>query len=183
MIAELAGPFYPVVLVYLDWPTGPKRVHSSVGTITFDGHSWEGVGHFGQIDVPMESAGMSAPVTELKLVAVPIDSFTFMDDTIRNLDAEIYVGCLTARSGNTLAAPAVSMFVGYMDALRSKVERQGDRLMQDITLSIASGPGARTRSSVEHSYEDQIINFPGDTAGRHLLQIEAQSGAMTWPET
>ena len=69
-----------------------------------------------------------------------------------------------------------------MDALRYAVTRQDEKLEHGLRLDLGVGPSARSAATVLHSAEDQSVKFPGDTAGRHLIEIEKRVQVMTWPE-
>ena len=50
VVAELqSGRMRLVLLVEIDWPSGPVRVHTRVGEKFWDGKIWQGVGEMGQI--------------------------------------------------------------------------------------------------------------------------------------
>ena len=182
-LAELAKPvFNPVILVYLDWPDAPVRVHSNVGTLSWDGHDWHGVGQFGDIRMPEEDTGLAAQPAETRLIGVPDELDQYLDDPIRNREGVLYFGTVTERDGNTLVGEPFEMFAGYMDALRETVEVEDGRMRRDVLLSIASGPSQRSFAELFHTYEDQLRRFPTDTAGRLTINAEAERDKLTWPE-
>lgn len=183
LLAEVAKPvFYPIILVWLDWPVTPIYVHTNVGVVTWGGEDWTGVGAFGDLALPDESFGMVAQSAELRLVGLPDELDAYLEAPIRNRAARVWFGAVTARAGNVLVAEPVEVFSGYMDAMRDTVQVDGDTLMRGVTLSVAPGPSQRARAEVYHTYEDQIAAYPGDTAGRFSINIEAEVATLTWPE-
>ena len=50
----------PFVLVELDFPEKPIRAWTGIGTITWDGKTWTGVGDLGRIGPIEESADLRA---------------------------------------------------------------------------------------------------------------------------
>lgn len=185
--AALQRVFYPIVMVHLDWPGGHVYAHSGAGTITWDGQSWLGVGKFGNIEVPGEAPGLAASQATLSLIGAPDALFDLLDAPIRNRPGEIYIALTTRPGGNILIGSPISLFSGYMDAMRYRLmSGEGDdgRTVLDhvVQIDLGSGPGARSASAVLHSYEDQIAKYPGDTAGRFLINIEAETETMTWPK-
>ena len=54
-VAQFGGVFHPVVLVWIDWPSGAVRAHSGRGPISWGGYTWDGVGGFGEVSVPAEA--------------------------------------------------------------------------------------------------------------------------------
>lgn len=173
--------FFPVSLVYLDWPGGAVRAHSGRGDLTTLGGTWRGMGRFGAIDVPSESQGLVAVRSTLTLMGVPPEIFDRLDDPIRNRDGQIYFGCSTEPGGNVLVSEPIVMFSGYMDAMRYTIQPENGDLAHAIQVELGSGPSARARASVYHSSEDQKRKFPSDTAGRLLKNIKKVVETMTWP--
>ena len=172
MAALEAGNFHPVVLIYLDWPTGEVRYHSNAGTITFDGHDYGGVGPYGDISYPGEGAGMIAERVALSVIGTPEDLMNDAEAEVRNRDGALYLGLTTERGGTTLVGTPVTIWSGYMDALHYEVHRDGEDVQHALRLELGSGPSARAVASAYHSYEDQQARHPGDTSGRHLIEIE-----------
>lgn len=186
-LAALQGPFfYPIIMVYLDWPDAAVRVHSNVGSVSFEGQSWHGVGNFGDIQLPEEASGLAQQPAQLRLVGLPDDLDDYLDDPIRNREGRILFGAVTERAGNILIGEPFEAFTGYMDALRDIVEVQDasgqKQLVRGVVLNVVSGPSQRSAAEVYHTAEDQARNFPGDTAGRLVINAEAEAGKLTWPE-
>lgn len=181
-LTEMAKPlWYPIMLVYLDWPSTPVRVHSGVGSISYDGETWLGVGAAGEISIPGEGIGAVSGRATLTIYGETSALLTAAGAAVRNRAGAIYLGALTARAGNTLAGDPVEMFRGYMDALRFTVTGADNATRHALQVDLGSGPSARQMASVKHSAEDQALRYPGDTAGRHLINIEARVETMRWP--
>ena len=180
-LAAMRRPFYPVLMVHLDWPDGPVYAHSGVGPITWGGHTWRGVGKFGEIEIPGEAPGLAANSATLSLIGAPDDLFDLLADPILNRPGEIYTALTTVPGGNILVGEPIPLFVGSMDAMRYRLRKEDNALVNVIQVDLGSGPGARSKSAVLHSYEAQMDEYPGDTAGRHLINIEAETETMTWP--
>lgn len=83
---------------------------------------------------------------------------------VRSILADLAV--LVAR--RTILGPLASALSGVFGGGVGGVAQFGDPLVS---------------ASVYHSAEDQASRFLGDTAGRHLIRIEAVTEAATWPET
>lgn len=182
-LAALAGTvLHPVILVYLDWPDGEVRVHSNVGPLEWDGHTWLGVGSFGAIQMPEEATGLGSDPTELRLVGAPDELDARLEDPIRDRDGVVLFGLVTERAGTTLIGEPFEIFSGYMDALRDVVEVNEDEARRDIVISVAPGPSQRDFAEVFHTAEDQARRFPDDTAGRLTINAEAERDKLTWPQ-
>lgn len=181
-LAALHGVFHPVVMVYLDWPGGAVRAHSGVGTITWGGHSWFGVGKFGEVEIPGEAPGLAASNVSLSLLGVPPAIWDTLSTPIRNRPGALWAALATKPGGNVLVGSPISLFNGHMDAMRYRLRREDGGVSHVVQVDLGSGPGARSAAAVLHSYEDQIAKFPGDTAGRHLINIEAHVENEPWPK-
>lgn len=182
LLAEISkSAWYPVVLVYLDWPGGAVRVHSGVGNITWASATWQGVGGVGRIDMPGEGIAGTAGRASMTIFGPADVLLTQADAQIRNRPGVVYMGAVTAPAGNVLVGAPIEMFSGYMDALRFTVTGEGDVIQHGLQLDLGTGPSMRQMAAILHSDEDQRLRFPGDTAGRHLINIEARVSTLRWP--
>ena len=175
--------FFPVIMVWLDWPDAPVFAHSGVGVIDYDGEEWLGVGAFGSIQLPEESAGLGATAATLQLLGVPDEVFDRLEDPIRNRRGRVLFGCTTEAAGNVLVSDPIEVFSGYMDASRYVARKSEAEIRHGIELRLATGPSARARASVYHSHEDQSAAHPGDTFGALWVNAEAVANGITWPES
>jgi hypothetical protein len=183
LLDEMSRPvWYPILLVYLDWPTGPIRVHSGTGALLWAGYNWAGVGRFGAIGVPGEVPGLQAEVISLGLVGLPEEVLELASAPIRNRRGAIFIGATTAAGNNVLVGEPYLLASGYMDALRYTIQRDGSDLVHGLHLDLGVGPSARAAATVHHSAEDQRSHYPNDTAGRHLIESEKRIAVMKWPE-
>lgn len=181
-ISEPAG-FYPVVMVYLDWPGGAVRAHSNMGAISWDSQTWNGVGNFGGISLPGDEFGMAAQEASVALYGLGDDLDDYLDVDPRGRDAVIYFGAVTERDGNTLVGDPFPVFTGTMNGLADPTEPAEDGgYTRGVVVPLSSGPSQRSRGTVYHSFEDQTRNYLGDTAGRLLINATAESRRLRWPE-
>lgn len=181
--AIAAGSFCPVVMVYLDWQSGPVYMHGNRGVVEWDGQDWLGVGAYGGVSAPPEETGMAQNVAQLTLFGVPGELAEYLAEPIRGRDAEILFGVVTERSGNILIGEPFSIFSGYMDARRLQIQRQGENagIEWGVTLTAADGPSQIESAAVFHTNEDQQRRFPGDTAGRWVQIATRLSATLKWP--
>lgn len=183
LVAEFSkGLFYPITLVWLDWPDDPVFAHSNAGAISWNGETWLGVGDFGSIDIPQETLSLAATSATISLIGIPPEMYARLEVPIRNRDGAIYVGAVTERRGNILVGNPTEIFSGYMDSFRFTMEDDDGNTVHGVTLKLATGPGARSIASITHSAEDQSAKHPGDTAGRFLIYSRAKLVKLTWPE-
>lgn len=180
--AIAAGNFCPIVLVYLDWPGGAVRVHSNVGNLNFGGKTWLGIGSFGSISAPEETAGLAQNSASLQLIGAPDEMDDYLDSPIRGRAGEIWFGAVTERAGNVLIGAPFRVFAGYMDAMRDTMQMENGDVVRVITIDVANGPSQRLSASLFHTDEDQRRSHPTDTAGRLVINSERRLDRLTWPE-
>lgn len=183
LLAAMSSPvWHPIMLVDLDWPAGRLRMHSGLGWIEHDGAQWAGVGRFGQVSAPGEGAGLAASPVVLTLFGLPDDVLEMASSPIRDRDGDIWIGATTTAGGADLIGTPYRIITGYMDALRYTLRRDGGALEHGLQVDVGVGPSARAAATVLHSAEDQAAKYPGDTAGRHLINVQSRVETMTWPE-
>lgn len=186
LMAALFGPhFYPIVLAYVDWPGAPLRAHSGKGSISFGGHDWTGVGKFGSIDIPDEVMHGIPDEFSMSLVSDLEEMEVYTDTVFRGRQGAIWLGATQTPGGNDLIG-AVEMVTGVADGMGLKVESERAQdttvTLFDLRVSFTTGPSYRSMAALSHSHEDQIRQFPGDTAGRHLILAQARAQKTLWPE-
>jgi hypothetical protein len=183
-LAALSAPvFFPVLFVYIDWPGGAVRVHSGVGSITWGGHTWLGVGAAGEIETQGEALSPASARSRLTLYG-PFDALLAQSAVqARQRAGAIYLGTVTQRGGNVLTGLPFPVFEGFVDGLRFSARDQGGDIRFGLQVDLLSGPSLRANAAIFHSAADQQAAFPGDTAGRHLISIEARVQRTTWPES
>lgn len=187
LIAAISQPtFNPVVLVHFDWPGEPLRAHTGVGTITWGGYDWTGVGGFGSINLsPEQMHSGSASELTMSIVSDFPDIERFTNTNIKGRLGEVFMGATSSPGGNDLIA-ATRMFVGrgvsssFRTTFMSSDEE--DITMYDLSVTVRSGISPRTPTVAHHSLEDQRRRYPGDTIGRHLILLLSTMQRMQWPE-
>lgn len=178
LTAMSAPVWFPVVLVWLDWPDGMRRLHSASGTLTLDGADYLGVGAFGAVNVPGEGLGLAAATATLTLTGLPQEALGDGPPAIRNRQGAIMLGALSEAGKGSLAGAPVEVFAGYMDALRFSYAREGEGFTSSLQLDLGSGPSARQAAAILHSAEDQSRRHPGDTIMRHLRTITEEASLI-----
>lgn len=189
LLSALSQSSYPVLFAWLDWPGEAVRVHTGVGTLTWGGHNWTGVGLLGNIEIPPESHGVAALEAILALAGLPDTVEDFADDAIRNRTAALYLGALAERPGGydgnqpgTLVGEPTQLFIGLMDGLTLTVSQTDDGVAHEARVTVMTGVEARSAASIYHTDEDQRRKYPGDTAGRHVIMAMANAQKLRWPE-
>lgn len=183
LLAAISAPvFYPVALVFLDWPDAPVRAHSGVGTLVWDSQEWIGVSRYGDLQLPEEAFGLGADPATAVLRAVGGAFQDYLEDDIKGRRASVWIGAVTERAGNVLVGAPLRVFTGTMDVLRLTISAETENLRNDLLVEITPGPSQREFSEVYHTDEDQRRLHPADTAGRLVQNAEARALTLKWPE-
>lgn len=177
LLAALAKPFHPVMLALVAWPTGAVRVHSGFGSMSWDGHTWLGVGDRGFLRLPEEGSGIAAANGVLRLGGLPEDIDAHLSADARGAVVQVWFGVTTDRAGSVLAEDPVQVFVGYVDSMADETVATQDGWSRILSLNIAAGPSQRARASVHHTDADQKALYPADTAGRWVIAASAAAAA------
>ena len=185
MLAEMAKPiWYPVLLVYIDWPSGPVRMNTGRGTISWDSQSWTGVGDIAAFDLPGDNSGFASQQGAIRMAGTLADILATATENAKGKAVRAYLGALTARESSTLVGDPYLRWSGYVDgtAIPPETVEVNGMTMHGLAVSLASGPNVRNSAAIVHSYADQIAAFPGDTAGRHTKLAEPNAQRLKWPE-
>ena len=183
LIADLAGHFCPVLLTYADWPGELIRIHTGTGDLSWGGQTWLGAGKLVQFQAPQESGGLATSEASVRVAATVADMLAERGKIIRNRPITVYFATTTEPGGNVLRSDPVELFSGYFDSRKGALSRSGGELTHDMVLGLGIGPSARASASITHSYEAQLADFPGDTAGRHVQNAnKLRYNPQQWPE-
>lgn len=183
LITDLGGHFFPVLLTYADWPGETIRVHTGLGDLSFDGHTWAGAGKLVQFQAPTESGGLATSGATIRVAATVADMLGERGKVIRGKTLTVWFATTTTAGGNVLSQDPVELFTGYFDSRSGTLSRTDSGFSHDMVLGLGVGPSARSSASITHGYEDQITNFPVDTAGRHVQNASRNKfNPKSWPE-
>lgn len=174
---------YPVSFLWLDWPGEELRLHSGYGVISWGGHDWRGVGKAATASVPAETMGMASTPVKLAMAGLPPAIWEALEAPIRNRDGEMWMAVTREVEDELeiIGAPW-DHYAGYMDASRYAGREGSAGPLHQMQLDLKSGPSARAAASVFHSYDDQMLAYPGDTGGRLFINALVRAETMTWPE-
>lgn len=161
-----------VDFVDLDFPSGHLRVHTWLGTITWGGYDWIGVGQLGAITIGAEDA-------ELRPVAFTLGLSGVDASLVRAARTEAYHG-----------RPA-RVYRGWLDtatrALVATPERRRTGLMDTMTTTLGHGSGSITVSceselarwqrprGLMYTHESQQIIYEGDRGFDLIPTIQTRS--------
>ncbi|SDE98571.1 hypothetical protein SAMN04488105_110241 [Salipiger thiooxidans] len=182
-LAAISNPagFFPIVLFFVDWPEDPFHAHTNLGTVSWDGHDWTGVGKIAGLSLPGDGVGMAAQEASLSLLGLGDELDAHLDVDARDREAVIYFGAVTACDGDTLVGEPFPIFTGTINGLRDLTEANAIGRTRGVQVPLSSGPSQRARSTAYHSFEDQAANHLGDTAGRLLINTDREGLRLRWP--
>ena len=168
--------FHPVVLVKIEWPGETVYVNTNTVNISWDGNTYLGVGTIGRLSIPEESFGIVSAEASIGIVGTIVDLLDLMDINSKNSDVTIYMGCTTEPNGDTLVDDPIEQFQGYLDENEfMDVEGDDGNRIHSLDYGVASGPSARSKASIVHSYEDQISKYPTDELMRHTIYARSRA--------
>lgn len=145
------------VAVALDFTSGVIRVHDGIGSITWGGNTYEGVGKFGSIETVDESAEVIARPVTLLLSGVESGLIsTALTEAYQGRTATIFLGFMNLDTGALIATP----------------ETAWEGRMNQMNVSMSAG-AATIKLTCEHRLrreprigrytdQDQQILFVGD---------------------
>lgn len=173
--AILDGSFHPIVLAYIDWPSGAVRVHSGLDVLEWDGADWLGVGDAGFLELPPVSQGLGQETGALLFGGVTDVIDEMLAEDSQGAAVEIWFGVTQARTPAPLVSEPVRVFVGTIDDAGDTID--GDA--HQGRLTIISGPSQMSTGSPFHTLEDQQTIDANDTAGRWVRANESNAIAET----
>jgi len=121
---SLSSQMAPVYFVQLQYDSGTVRAHSAIGTITWGGNDWLGVGQYGQISEVLNQSDLEVSSLKLTLSGIPNDQISIaLNEHYQNRKCLIYLGFLDDQ--DQLVDDPALIWTGLMES-------------QDITLSDTS---------------------------------------------
>jgi len=155
--AAQSAVFNYVLLVDLAFPSGVVYAHNSIGTISFGGNDYLGVGALGSIGVINESSELVDQPINLGLSSIDssiIDAIK--TDDVYGRDANIYIGVLDVDGG--LVGTPTNWVAGYMDTTSIVI---GDQNSISIKIQTKSAK-LRQKNNKRWTLEDHQFKYPGD---------------------
>jgi hypothetical protein len=165
--AAQSAEFGYVVFVALDFPSAFLYVHNGVGTYTFGGNDYLGVGAFGQIDTIEDTTALVSRPINLTLSSITQEIIDEVKtENIFGRDADIYVGAINS-DGELLADPDnwwsghmenVEIVLGEENAVKIRLQSRASRL--------------RLRSNKRYTLEEQQRDYSADLLFEFLPSLK-----------
>jgi hypothetical protein len=156
----------PVLFADLDFPSGHVRVHSGVGTITWGGYDWLGVGTFGDISGLTESAELERKTVTYTLRGVPNDLISVvLGENYQGRTDRVYIAFFNTTTYQMVADPHL-LHSGLMDVTAIK-----ESSTCTITVTSESRIASWSRPVVRrYTDAEQQRRFPGDKGLEFISQ-------------
>jgi hypothetical protein len=165
--AAQSAEFGYIIFVALDFPSGYLYVHNGVGTYTFGGNDYLGVGAFGSIDTIEETTSLNSRPVNLTLSSITQEIIDAVKtDNVFGRDADIYVGAINS-DGELLADPDnwwsghmenIEVVLGQENAVKVRLQSRASRL--------------RLRSNKRYTLEEQQRDHSGDLLFEFLPSLK-----------
>lgn len=163
-----AGIVRPLIFVEAWFANGPIYVWSGAGSITWNSHTWQGVGAFGSVSSVDEGSGVEAKGISISLSGIsPTLVADVMDEYRVALPVNVWLG-LNDSAGTLIPDPILS-FAGRMDQPTLTMDGQ------TATIEIACESKLIDMNvAVDRRYtaEDQQIDYPGDQGFAFVNSIQ-----------
>jgi hypothetical protein len=169
MLAQtLSARLSPVMLVELDTAHGIIFVWSGIGTILFNGNTFQGVGRFGGVDGITEATAVQASGATLTLSGIPLDLISVALQSLRRyLPCRVWVGAMDD-NGNLVSTPFL-IRNGRVDS--SSISTGADTAT--ITVNVESRLIAMQNPRVRrYTDQDQKIYSPSDDGFKYVDQLQ-----------
>lgn len=156
----------PLYLVKLEYDGGDVNVHSSLGTITFDGDDYLGIGKLGKIGALKEDSDITPAKIKLSITGIESSNIsTALTADYQGRPITIWLGAIDQSTYTLIADPTV-VFKGIMDVQTINLGQTAV-----IELSATNRIAAWDRSNVRrYNGEDQRSRFAGDSGLDYVTQ-------------
>jgi hypothetical protein len=158
--------FLYCIFVDLAFDSGNLRVHNGVGTYSFNGNDYLGVGTFGSIDSIVDTlVNVANPIS---LVLSGIDQSILAavkNDDVFGRDADIYVGHVDEHG--VLKGTPTNWVSGYMEFAKLNIGKT------DAVVIQVQGRAAKLkrRNNKRYTLEDHQADYPGDLFFEFLYRL------------
>jgi hypothetical protein len=165
------------LLAVIDHPDGVVRYWTGVGTLTYQGNDFVGVGRLGSITPVQYGTNLAIQDVTMTLRGLPDDVGTWLSAAVQNRIATAQLAALT---------PDLRVIADPLDLLEIELDYQSLKIADDGTAAISligrSGFYTLERAIDEvYSPEDQRRRFPTDTGLDLITALQQQE--IIWTPT
>lgn len=156
----------PVLFVKMEFDGGNVCLHSRIGSVSWGGDTYTGVGTLGNVSPAAEVSDLSSSQINLTLSGLPLDILSALfNEQYQGRLATVFLGYLNETTLVLVDTPAI-VYKGLMDT--HDIE-QGETF--SITLSVGSRFAAWDKPITRrYNNATQQARFPGDTGLQYIEQ-------------
>jgi hypothetical protein len=165
-----SGMVRPAFFVEGNFTSGPAYLWSGLGSITWNGHTWTGLGSFAEISTVEEGSSVESKGVTLSLSGIDATLLTdVMTEFQVGLPVTVWIGFFDA--SNALIPDPIISFAGRMDQPTLTVDGSSATIAINCESKLLE-----MNNSVERRYthEDQQIDHPGDRGFELVSGIQSR---------
>lgn len=160
---------YPVLMVDLDFTSGPFRAHTGVGTFSYDGNDYTGLGYLGKITSIEEDVEMGSSGINLILSGIPTSIVSIALGThYQGRTGIVYIALLDEDHG--IQGEPVIIFQGRMDNMNIVM---GSKAEIELSIENVIRDWDRPRVRRYNNVDQQSI-YPDDKGFEFVAQAAAK---------
>ncbi|MGH9552309.1 MAG: hypothetical protein ACRD3W_23180 [Terriglobales bacterium] len=175
MTAELsAGRVRPIYLAEIEFTSGTSYMWTGIGTISWNGHNWLGLGALATVSAIQETNEIAAENITLTLDGISIDLIgEALDECRQQYEVQVYLGFMT--DDGSIVVDPVLCFDGHMDV--PTVAEGADTASISIT---AENPlvDLQRASARRYTDQDQKLDYSTDKGFEYVPAVQSFNG--TW---
>ena len=172
--ATIATAVKPILLAELDFSSGFVRCWTGVGTLSWGGHYWLGVGTFGGVSAPEEASDLRATSITFSMSGIPNTLLaSVLGENYRGRSAKLWWAFLDASNG--IVADPFLVFGGRMDTVA--IVQGGESASVAVTAESRLVDLERARIR-RFNDQDQQQLYPGDLGFQFIAPI--QNVTLVW---
>lgn len=161
---------YPILMVDLDFTSGPFRAHTGVGTFTYDSNDYTGLGYLGKITSIEEDVEMSASGIKVVLSGIPTSIISIALGThYQGRTGIVYIALLDEDHG--IQGEPVIIFQGRMDNMNITM---GANATIELSIENVIRDWDRPRVRRYNNVDQQAI-YPDDKGLEFVSQAAEKS--------
>ncbi|MBI1207256.1 MAG: hypothetical protein GC191_08200 [Azospirillum sp.] len=158
----------PALLAELQFASGTTRAWTGVGTLTWNGEDWLGVGTFGRVSTVTETLDLKAVGARFELSGIPGDLVASMvGEPLQGKKALLYLAFFD--EDWQLIPDPVLLFRGFMDSCELQDGGQTATIALNAENRLADLARARVR---RYTDADQQAEYPGDLGFAYVASMQ-----------
>lgn len=164
LTASQANTVWPVLMCDLDFSSGHVLAHTDVGTLTWNGDNYIGVGDFGGVSFQTESLDLQANGCTLTLTGIDPDYISIALG--EHYQGRIGILCLALlNQSHAIVGDPMVIFKGRIDTQNITMGAETAAINVSIESPLADWTRPRVR---RYNHEDQKNRYSSDTGLRFV---------------